>query len=127
MFFVNIPAGFSILSENSAAGLAYISGNGITQYVGSNILGFASGLEVIASVVAHEIGHNLGLDHLSEIENLMLSGGSLDQGERLNSAQIETALASNFSVPTNPVPLPPAFLLFLYGIGFLGFYRRKRT
>ncbi len=127
MFFVNIPAGFSVLSENFAAGLAYIGYNGITQYVGSNLLMSTSGLEAIASVVAHEIGHNLGLDHSSAAGNLMFTGNSTDKRELLTNDQISIALASNFSVSTSPVPLPPAFLLFLYGIGFLGFYRRKRT
>ncbi len=122
MYFVNIAAGFTLLSENTAAGLAFVDGNGITQYVGTNLLSFTGGQEVIASVVAHEIGHNLGLDHLTEVENLLDSGSA---GQRLNSAQISTALASNFSVAV--VPVPPALLLFLSGLGVLGFYKRKRV
>ena len=69
---------------NSAAGLAFVGGNGITAYVGSNLLTFQSGLEAIASVIAHEIGHNLGLPHIVEAENLMQAGGSPNEGERLN-------------------------------------------
>lgn len=122
MYFVNIAAGFNLLSENSAAGLGILGGNGITQYVGSNLLSFTGGQEVIAGVVAHEIGHNLGLGHVAEFENLMDSGNA---GQRLNSAQISMALDSNFSVAV--VPVPPALMLFLSGLGLLGFYRRKRA
>lgn len=122
MYFVNIAAGTNLLGENTAAGLAFVDGNGITQYVGSTLLGFTGGQEAIASVVSHEIGHNLGLAHLVELENLMESGSG---GQRLNAGQITTALASNFSVAV--VPVPPALVLFLSGLGVLGFYKRKRV
>lgn len=124
MFMVNIPAGFSQLSANTAAGLAFVGANGLTQFVGANLLGFPAGIEVIASVVAHEIAHNLGLSHLVEAENLMQSGGSPNQGERLNGAQITTALNSPFSVTV--VPLPPAAWLFICGLaGLVGIARRR--
>jgi len=121
MFFVNVAAGFSLLGEDTVAGLAFVGGNGITQYVGSNLLTFSAGIEAIASVVAHEIGHNLGLPHITEASNLIESSIS---GQQLNTAQITTALASNFSVAV--VPVPPAIFLMLSGMALLGLPGRKK-
>lgn len=122
MFFVRIAAGFGLLGDNSAAGLATLDGNGVTQYVGTNLLGFDSGRETIASVVAHEIGHNLGLDHNSLTENLL----SQEHGQRLNSDQTTIALNSNLSVPVSAVPVPPAVILFLSGLDVVSWFGRRR-
>lgn len=126
MFFVNVAAGFGTLGLNNAAGLAFVDGNGVTQYVGSNLLSFSGGREVIASVVAHEIGHNLGLLHSNSFgfpegtENLMFSGGG--NGERLNATQMSTVLGSNLSVAV--IPIPPA--IWLFGSALLTLFSVKR-
>ncbi len=121
IFFVKIAAGYGQLDENYAAGLAKVSGNGISQFVGNTLPGSNGGRELIASIVAHEIGHNLGLEHISEANNLMKAGGS---GEILNSEQIGDAIASSFSVAV--VPLPAAVWLFGAALlTLLGFRSRR--
>jgi hypothetical protein len=122
MYFVEIAAGFPDVGENSVNGLAYVDGNGVTQHVGDNLPSFAGGRDAIASVIAHEIGHNLGLPHLIETENLMQPAGSSNPGERLNASQIATARSSFLLVS---VPEPNVACL-LVALGLAGGMRRRR-
>ena len=91
MYFVEIAAGFADTTENTANGLAYVNDNGITMHVGDNLPSFLGGRDVVARVVAHEIGHNLGLDHVSDTNNLM------NDGSDLNVSQITTIVNSSFT------------------------------
>jgi hypothetical protein len=78
------------LSANTSAGIANIGRNGIAAYVGASLLTFGNGTDVIAGVLAHEIGHNLGLKHTADgTANLMAPSGTTQQ---LTTAQIGAVL-----------------------------------
>jgi len=118
--FVDHVPGFTVLSENSAAGLASLPGNRINMFTGDNLLGFQNGLDVIASVFAHEIGHNLGLNHTGNgTANLMSPGGT---SEQLSAGQIIIARSSGL---LRVVPEPGTAILVALGIGLFAVRGRR--
>jgi hypothetical protein len=95
MFLVNVVPAFAPLNEYTAAGLSYVDGNGITGFVGDNLLTFSDGLDVIAGTFAHEIGHNLGLFHTATGGPNLMSPNSTTY--QLDASQIATARASLYA------------------------------
>jgi len=97
-YFVELVPAFTDLGENTANGLAFVGAPGFAIQIGDNLPETPGGRNVIAEVTAHEIGHNLGLNHLEVAGNLLAPGGFDDGGSDLNQDQITIALNSPLSV-----------------------------
>lgn len=96
LYFVEIVPGFDDLPDNFANGIAFIASSGIAAHVGDNLVSSQAGREVIAQVVSHEVGHNLGLDHLDTPNNLM---SEVNGNTTLTQAQINEMRESNLVRP----------------------------
>ena len=97
-YFVQKAPGFGNVGNSTANGLAFVDSSGTAIHVGDTLLTFQAGLEVIAGVVAHELGHNLGLFHVEAASNLLNSGAIASNGNYfLTSGQINTILGSSLT------------------------------
>lgn len=96
VYFVEVAPGFDDLGENFVNGLAFISASGVGLHVGDNLAGSQAGREIIARVFAHEVGHNLGLEHVDGPNNLM---SEQNGNTALTQAQVNEIRDSEFAVP----------------------------
>ena len=71
-------------------------GNGIMAFVGDNLLTFENGRDVVASVIAHEIGHNLGSQSHKQWQC------ESDEPKRFNTATYGFANQLPRAPPTSP-------------------------
>ena len=100
-YFVNHVPGFRELTEGNANGLAFVGSSGVAIHIGDALVDLELGLKIIAGVVAHELGHNLGLSHVVSASNLLNSGTVVrsDRSNFLTTSQVETILASSLTTP----------------------------
>lgn len=99
MYFVaKLPA--VAINDSQVGGYATLGASGLTVEVGSNLIGSTGGQRLIAQVVAHEVGHNLGLDHEgAPAGNLMYGVSGREDYTNLTAAQIRTLIASSITQP----------------------------
>ena len=102
MYFVSQAPGNASVAALGANGFAFTDFSGIAFRVGETLITTADFRQSLAIIAAHEIGHNLGLSHVSTANNLMNISPTAGN---LNSVQIGTVEGSQFASPTSALTL----------------------
>ena len=91
ILFVEVVPGFTNVGETSANGRGVEDTNGIIVQIGDILVTLDAGRDLAAAILAHEIGHNLGLFHEPDGNaNFMALGGSTDQMTPAQVARVFT-------------------------------------
>jgi hypothetical protein len=124
LFMLQIVPDFSQEDSSTAVGYSFTAFNGMTMWIGATLPLDTDGQDVAASILAHEIGRNLGLTtDNADNEDLMNTGGS--GGELLTSTQISDARNSQYLTTVTPVPEPSAAGLMAGAFLLVALFRRK--
>jgi hypothetical protein len=124
MFAVRIVPAFGPIDDDLLGGLSFVGGSGVsTVWIGPSVLGTDQGRVGIAALLAHEMGHGLGLEHAVSNTSLMNPTLELESpGLLLSSSEIDTARGSVFAVA---VPEPDGAAVLALGALSLLVRRRK--
>lgn len=92
MFFVDVVPSYPPFGDLMANGLGFLDSNGITIYIGAELPDNVDdgARDVVAKVTAHEIGHNLGLNHYDPVPVELNLMNSNSKGGYLTEAQKES-------------------------------------
>jgi len=95
MYFVSRAPGSSGPNDLSVTGFALIGDNGVTMQVGETLTTTFDGRQLVSRIVAHELSHNFGLDHVASTTNLM---NPAPAGDNLTTVQISAIESSRFTL-----------------------------
>ncbi len=120
VYFVNVVPCWGERGYYQTNGCARGNRGGFVFYLGEGMLTSTRNMDIVAGVFSHELGHNLGLTHVSDKSNLM--NPTIYNG-RLTPAQVDLVRQNNSGL-LSPIPEPSSVLLLILSSLFA--FNRKR-